>query len=390
MANKSTSEKYAWYFFNSVLLFCVMSSSLLAQKSTFDNYEGDWNSAASWTDGVASTDNGIGGQDIDINGYITRRNGNKNLVFASANNAYDFTVNDTLVVMGSMSFSNKAMNLIIPSGGLLIVFGNFNADNKITIGNGGLFVVMGNMNFSNSPQDEYIDTGGGELYVNGTIRGNAQADAADEPISALSGTGDSGYDKLFNFLSGGGTTTLPIELKYLKAKTTLGGVQVNWASITESNFSHYLVERSTDGAKTFKEVAKVKAEASESTAEKEYSWIDTQPYYGANYYRLRAVDLDGSEEIHGLTVAYVGTDGAFKVSPNPANVSKSNVIKITYPGAALGTTLKIINGQGVEVMQIPLTEINTILPISSFSPGVYILQTQNGLETKSTRLIVQK
>ena len=329
------------------------------------------------------------GDDIILNN-VNDKNGLSSVTFDADIALRSLTIN--------YKSGNNPLEFIIPSGVTVDITNNLD------------------FNVSSTPQEKFLDVDGTlnvggtldlgginfEIDGTGTIAANEITGADNTTCSTGSGgtstcptinvtTGcDDGTTDGSGFCGGGDVTVLPIELKYLKAKTTLGGVQVNWASITESNFSHYLVERSTDGTKTFKEVAKVKAEASESTAEKEYSWIDTQPYYGANYYRLRAVDLDGSEEIHGLTVAYVGTDGAFKVSPNPANVGKSNVIKITYPGAALGTTLKIINGQGVEVMQIPLTEINTILPISSFSPGVYILQTQNGLETKSTRLIVQK
>jgi hypothetical protein len=97
-----------------------------AQRTTKNNYTGSWESGASWTGGVAAATANIGNANLDltINGFITR---NGALGFAANNDGEDFIVNDTLVILGDVSFANKAANLRLGANSVFIVFGNFSA-----------------------------------------------------------------------------------------------------------------------------------------------------------------------------------------------------------------------------------------------------------------------
>src|SRR5688572_27577028 len=125
-----------------------------AQKTTRNNYTGTWETAASWTGGIPAATTNIGNADLNLtlNGFITR---NGALSFAANNDGEDFIINDTLVVLGNVSFANKAANLRLGANSVFIVFGDFSAANKISIANGGIFIVTGDMDFSPSGQDEY-------------------------------------------------------------------------------------------------------------------------------------------------------------------------------------------------------------------------------------------
>ena len=114
-----------------VLFLFLFSTYAYSQVSTKDDYYGTWSNSSSWVSNVTPNPltNAIN-DGIDIYGYITREG---DLSFANVNAANDFTINDTLVIEGSLTLANKAANLVIPSGGLLIVLGDFTADNKITV-----------------------------------------------------------------------------------------------------------------------------------------------------------------------------------------------------------------------------------------------------------------
>ncbi len=180
-------------------------------------------------------------------------------------------------------------------------------------------------------------------------------------------------------------TPLPVELLYFRSQINAQGVQLEWASVKEWNFSHYTVERSENG----RDFTAIHDEfvSGESTTLKTYRFLDQRPVYGANYYRLKTTDIDGTVEYKGLTLAYAGTNGNLRVSPNPA---KGSLLTINYPGAtAEGTWLSILSAAGNEIMKIQMPEKELRIPTEVLAPGVYIIKVANQLETKQSRLIVQ-
>jgi hypothetical protein len=89
--------------------------------------------------------------------------------------------------------------------------------------------------------------------------------------------------------------TLPVNLvaftgKFLDAQTT----KLEWKTVSEKSNKGFYVERSTDGGSSFSEIGFVQGSGS-TEIEKNYQFIDKVPFRGRFYYRLRQVDLDGTE-----------------------------------------------------------------------------------------------
>lgn len=286
--------------------------------------------------------------------------------------------------------------LVILAGDELIVDGNFYFNGDIEVygtltieksgGNKGRLIMDANSTISLAPGSNLQATGGSNatfIQIGGAQLRGSDLNTVNEPNeldeSNLAGGGcDADPNCTF--------TPLPIELLYLKAHTLPQGIDLQWASSSESNFSHYQIERSNNGGQAFDAIGVVEAATANSTSQRTYRWLDDSPVYGANYYRLRAVDIDGTSETHGLVMAYAGTDGSLRVSPNPA---RGDVVKLNYAGVDGNTRLSIRDSQGREIMEIKLNELTTLLPVSSFKPGVYLLQVRNTFETKSARLSIQ-
>lgn len=111
---------------------------------------------------------------------------------------------------------------------------------------------------------------------------------------------------------------LPVELIAFDARAEQRAVVLNWATGSEFNSDHFVVERSRDGS-FFTALGEVAAAGSSSTTS-EYTFIDTAPERGVNYYRLRQVDTDGSFKIsHAIPVAFDGALNAGSPYPNPTN-----------------------------------------------------------------------
>lgn len=110
---------------------------------------------------------------------------------------------------------------------------------------------------------------------------------------------------------------LPVELLFLAALQRGQEVDLTWATATERHSSHFIVERSPDGF-TFFPIGQVAA-AGNSRYRTDYAFTDTDPLQGLNYYRLQAVDLDGtSDRSNVVVVSFTSGKGQLMAYPNPA------------------------------------------------------------------------
>jgi hypothetical protein len=95
-----------------------------------------------------------------------------------------------------------------------------------------------------------------------------------------------------NRLSFAVTSLLPVALTKFDGRNSGTSTLLNWSVATESNTSYYQAERSSNGI-GFTAIGKTPAIAA-GTSSANYSFTDTAPLSGVNYYRLRMVDKDGS------------------------------------------------------------------------------------------------
>lgn len=92
-------------------------------------------------------------------------------------------------------------------------------------------------------------------------------------------------------------SALPVELLYLEGDKENDYNLIRWATATEHNTSHFVVEKSEDGFE-WKSIGQVDA-SQNSTQEIKYNLIDQyiKPLY--NYYRLKQYDIDGIFQTYG-------------------------------------------------------------------------------------------
>jgi hypothetical protein len=101
----------------------------------------------------------------------------------------------------------------------------------------------------------------------------------------------SGITTFSEFTAIGNGTPLPIELLDFTAEPTSKVVNLKWITASETNNSHFTVERSSDGV-VFKPVLE-KPGAGNSNSVRTYSDVDTNPLEGVSYYRLKQTDFNG-------------------------------------------------------------------------------------------------
>jgi len=110
---------------------------------------------------------------------------------------------------------------------------------------------------------------------------------------------------------------LPVVLLDFDGKLNGTKVDLFWNTSSESNSSHFDLERSSDGS-DFKPLNTVKAKGN-SSVESNYKSIDPLPLKGQNYYRLKMVDNDNSFVYSKIVNIKVNSEATIetRVMPNP-------------------------------------------------------------------------
>ncbi|SFQ23464.1 hypothetical protein [Hymenobacter arizonensis] len=187
---------------------------------------------------------------------------------------------------------------------------------------------------------------------------------------------------------------LPVELTSFRGRWTNGAAALNWATATERNSSHFVVERSTGRDAAFRAVGQVEAAGNTSSAQA-YQLRDADA--GAQgvallYYRLRQVDVDGTQVFSSVISVAVGLPAAaaprLEVFPNPA--TEAAAVMVRCPNLAAGGTVLTYSQLGQLVSQQAVTEAAAPLRLPALAPGLYhvVLRNAAGQGVATQRLVL--
>lgn len=146
-------------------------------------------------------------------------------------------------------------------------------------------------------------------------------------------------------------TVIPVEMTALKANLIKGAVQLEWTTVTESNNYGFDVERKTVADGQWKKIGFIKGQGTSQTAHA-YQFSDARPGTGANYYRLRQIDLDGRATLSSEVMVEIQLPEALELGqnyPNPFNPGTDILFKVPA-GAAQPVSLIIYNLLGQRIV----------------------------------------
>ncbi len=188
-------------------------------------------------------------------------------------------------------------------------------------------------------------------------------------------------DDVFGQFLVGKSQTLPVSLISFTAKVSDQTTVLNWKTTSESNLSHYLIQRSSNGV-NFETLSSVSANNKAGVFN--YSFVDKAPVFGANYYRLISVDIDGSTDVSDLQSVNLGSVATLSVYPNP---TKSTV---TIKGLVQGDVVKITDLLGRSVSSAIYNGDDLLnLSLADSNVGIYLLTVSNNGKVTSTQRIVK-
>jgi len=180
--------------------------------------------------------------------------------------------------------------------------------------------------------------------------------------------------------------TLPVEFIGFTGKWVNEEVALSWKTATEQNTNYFTVERSAD-AVSFIPVGIVSAIGS-SNSETLYSFLDKTPLSGANYYRLKTVDIDSRFQYSATLKLNKQLNDKLIVSPNPFSSTVS--IQITLANKEKGT-IRIIDRNGKTVYSSSRildggTNIILLNNLAHLSAGTYLVETSFGTVKTSKQI----
>lgn len=129
-------------------------------------------------------------------------------------------------------------------------------------------------------------------------------------------------------------------LMSFSGKVNYEGIILKWTTVEEANNSHFVLQRSNDGA-GFMDLGKIKG-IGNSDQENKYEFLDIDPFKGVNYYRLTQVDYNGKEYYFPIiavtTIPLVNNeyslirDDKYYYFPVPIYVDKFRKVEINREG----------------------------------------------------------
>jgi hypothetical protein len=128
------------------------------------------------------------------------------------------------------------------------------------------------------------------------------------------------FAKQYGIASNTATNPLPVNYAYFKGNIFEANAKLIWATAQETNNSHFVIERSTDGV-YFAEVGRVAGNGNTSKLTN-YEFVDYNAFtlgYATLYYRLRQVDFDGKEALSSTIILSIDEDNILVkgIMPNP-------------------------------------------------------------------------
>jgi hypothetical protein len=200
----------------------------------------------------------------------------------------------------------------------------------------------------------------------------------------------------------GGTFDWPlaVELTSFEAEPTANSILLTWQSASESDLSHWVIERRTAGSSAYAGLAEVSAANTPSGHTYTYADISVQPGIVFEY-RLTDVDINGVRTVHDDFVCSASMAGFGGILsdysladnyPNPFNPETR--IAFVLPQAC-EVHLKVFNITGKEVAtlaegQLAAGEHHATFRADNLPSGVYFYTLTAGSFSQTKKMILMK
>ena len=181
---------------------------------------------------------------------------------------------------------------------------------------------------------------------------------------------------------------MPVSLISFTAKVQENRtVALAWSTSMEFGNRGFLIERSKDLA-MFERVGEVGEMAANSSARKNYAFIDQTPFSGTSYYRLSQIDLTGKTTVYPA-VSVVLRDDAYGIFPNPVVGEQPFRISLDEPETAI-VRFYNLDGRLLPLQKTGFGSGNLWLKsVSKLPTGIYVMTVEERGQTRKHRVVME-
>ncbi|MBN8702050.1 MAG: T9SS type A sorting domain-containing protein [Bacteroidetes bacterium] len=188
---------------------------------------------------------------------------------------------------------------------------------------------------------------------------------------------------------------LPIELLSFTAENINNEyAQLKWTTASETNNDYFTIEKTQDGV-NYEFVATVDG-AGNSSQILNYATIDTKPFQGTSYYRLKQTDFDGAYDYSELVAVEFQRlkleSSLLMVYPNPATNGNINVAFTGQSGEEVLIVVHDVLGKEHYSKAFILEEEQIITNIETnqnLAPGLYTITASSNNKLYNKKLVVR-
>jgi hypothetical protein len=193
----------------------------------------------------------------------------------------------------------------------------------------------------------------------------------------------------------------PVKLISFSAKKDdTNAVLITWTSETETELSHYIVERSND-AQNFTEIFKVSG-GPNSQVTRDYAFRDTKvqslPTGQTYYYRVVAVALDGRQHYsviravvlrEPILAAEPDISLQIEIIPNPSSASQMQIRTAGQTTQIAELTLNDVSGRTLDTRKLTISQTPAAFLPAQLTTGIYFLKVNINGRSGVKKLAIQ-
>ena len=210
------------------------------------------------------------------------------------------------------------------------------------------------------------------------------------------------YFRVYAYVSTGAFTVnvsgvaLPVSITSFKGERKGAENLLAWTTATEQNNKGFELQRSADGV-NYSTLTFVNSKAinGNSNTTLDYTFTDTKPFAGNNYYRLKQLDKDGKESLSQV-VLIKGSKGTqldiTSIYPNPTT-SQLNVIMSAPSRDKVTIVITDVAGKVLvqKIVNVVAGDNSIQLDVSKLVSGTYIMKAicENGCDSGSKKFMKQ-
>jgi subtilisin family serine protease len=179
-----------------------------------------------------------------------------------------------------------------------------------------------------------------------------------------------GYGRIDVLAAVNAALALPVELTTFTARKTGASVLLQWATESEADCSRFEIQRSPNGT----DWEAIGTEACHGNPAGNYDFKDEHPGLGANYYRLKQIDIGGTYAFSEVrSVAFSVTGISLTPMVNPADQTAR--FRVVGADSGQNMTLDIFETDGRRVYHAPFQ--HQILNMAEWPAGLYLATLYN-------------